>query len=158
MLWAERFTSTRRSRDHPAVDRGGEAEALGRREEVARHDQLAVVVQHAHEQLLLDDLAARQIHDRLAVQHEPVVLDRVADAERPLHLGAERVLALVALGHVDRDAAHAGDAVLVPQRELLDEVAALASVHRDALLGLDRAARIEHLLVARHESLRQLGG
>jgi hypothetical protein len=149
----------RRAGDHPAVDRGGKVEALSGRQELARHDQLAVLAEHSHEQLLLHHRSAGQLDDRLAVQHEAVVLDRVPDPERPLDLRAQRVLALLALGDVGGDAADAVDrAVLVAQRELLDQVGARPPVHVDLVLELDAPPALEHIAVARDEGAGLLGG
>ena len=72
-------------RGDPAVDLLDEVEALGDLQERAGRDQVAVVVEHAHQQLVLGDLAGAQVEDRLRVQHEAVVLERVADPLDPVH-------------------------------------------------------------------------
>ena len=72
-----------RARDDPAVDRRHQVEALGDGEEGGGRDQLAVGAAHAQQQLVLGRLAGREVDDRLGVQHEAVLGQRVADHVRP---------------------------------------------------------------------------
>ena len=84
--------------DHPRVDHGNQSQALGDRQERARRQRPILVVEHPQQQLVLGDASSIcQIDDRLAVQREAVLVDRVAE---PLEL-AEPPGCLVLAGHGD---------------------------------------------------------
>ena len=80
--------SLQRVADDPAVDRGHHAVVLGRRDEGAGRNQLAVVLaqaqQHLHVQATF--AAGLQGRDGLGVQLELVVLQRQAQPPHPVHL------------------------------------------------------------------------
>ena len=89
-------------RGHPLVDLLDQAEALGGVDERGGHDDLAVVADHAQQQLVLGDAVGRELEDRLAVQDEAVLVERAADLVGPVQadLHAADVLAAVAGGDV----------------------------------------------------------
>jgi hypothetical protein len=114
--------------DDPAIDVDHHAEALGRRQEAAGRHELAVAIEHPHEDLLADRRARRDVDDRLREQHHALLVDRVADPPDPCHL-----LLLLA-------------AVEVRIAQLAEEPAPLAF---DALERLD----LLHELVVEHAQL-----
>ena len=90
--WPERFTSRTTFRalelllldqpdrlaDHPDVDLGDQAEALGNRQERARGNDASVVVEHPNEELVAVRRLPVQARDRLRVDGELVVAERAS--------------------------------------------------------------------------------
>jgi hypothetical protein len=78
-----------RAPHHPAVDRGHQVVALGGRDELLRHHQLAAVFAQPYQQLAgrrqLRRLAAGG-DDRLEVQFQATLVHRPGDATDPVHL------------------------------------------------------------------------
>jgi len=72
-----------RAPHHPLVDLPDQAVALGHGQEGGRRDQLAERVAHAQQQLVLVDLAAGEVHDRLGLQHQALLVERIADRVGP---------------------------------------------------------------------------
>src|SRR5665811_126662 len=68
--------------DDPAVQLLHHPGALRRLDEAARGQQLALLAGHPQQQLVALDLARAEVLDRLAVQAEPVLGERVADPRR----------------------------------------------------------------------------
>ena len=69
--------------DDPAVDRADHAAALGHRQERARQDHVAVAADHPQQQLVVRDLPAVEVDDRLGVHLEALLVERAADAIGP---------------------------------------------------------------------------
>ena len=68
---------------------GRDAVALGRRHEIVRRDDLAGLVAHAQQQLVVRAGFGRlQRQDGLPEQLETALLQRIVDARRPLHFAA----------------------------------------------------------------------
>ena len=81
-----------RAPDDPAIDRGHEVEALGDGQEGGGGDELAAGAVHPQQQLVLRDLAAGEVDDRLRVEDEAVLGERVADHVGPRHPRLETLL------------------------------------------------------------------
>ena len=79
----------------PAIQHRHQIVALGRGNEVAGRYQLAVLVAHAQQQFVVTTAirVPTDRDDRLEVQFQSLLFDRVADARHPLHL-------LVLFGHI----------------------------------------------------------
>ena len=92
-LLAQLGQATDAVEDHPAVQRHGDAAALGAVEEFAGRDLVALLVHHAHQHLVAFARVAVQADDGLEQQLEAVVRQRVLDALAP-------GLVELALGHL----------------------------------------------------------
>ena len=119
--------------DDDRVDLLDHPEPLGRRQERARRDHVAVVVEHPQQDLELRRDAGLEVDDRLRDEREALLVDRDADALRPRH-----------------PALHARLRVLVGR--VHDELVAprlLGVVHREVggdehVLAAERVAALEH--------------
>src|SRR6202022_3221398 len=75
--------------DDPPIDLRGDSATLGRRDEIIRRDDLALLVAHAQQQLVMRTrLRNLQRQNGLAEDLEPALLQRIVDARGPLHLAA----------------------------------------------------------------------
>jgi len=69
--------------NHPPVDTRDKPGPLGRTQELARHDEGTVGIDHAQQQLISVDCAGRQVLDRLRVKDEHVRVEGVLDSLDP---------------------------------------------------------------------------
>ena len=101
---AQQFAGTAHD---PAIDGRHQLVALGRRQEFARRDDLAAVADHAQQQLeARPPVVAAQWQDRLRIQPEAVVGERVAQLAHHQDVGVAADDALVGiLEHLDAIAA-----------------------------------------------------
>ncbi len=93
---------------HPAVDLDDHAVLLGDGEETAGRDDLAARIDHAQQQLVMGDRARLQVHDRLAVEDEAVLVEGAADLVEHGQLGDLLVQAAL-LGELLGDVAEDDD-------------------------------------------------
>ena len=120
----------------PAVDLTDHAEALGHRQERGGRDDVPVLGEHPHEQLVVGDPAGAKVRDRLAVQHEAILGERGADpldpGQRARGLAGEEpcLVAAELLGLVQRD--------LRPGEDVVGCDLLLAGQERDAHADHDR--------------------
>ena len=80
--------------DHAHVDLLHHAERFGALDELAGQHDVAVVVAHAHQDLVSAPCAVGQAHDRLAVEHQAIVVEHVAQLVRPMHAAVRAAQAL----------------------------------------------------------------
>ena len=92
----------------PLVDLLDQAEALRGVDEGGGHDDLAVVADHAQQQLVLGDRVGRELQDRLAVEDEAVLVERAADLVGPVEADLHAADVLAAVGGGDVVAVAAG--------------------------------------------------
>ena len=91
--------------DDPAVELLDDPGALGGLDEGGRRQQLAVVRGHPQQQLVALDPARGEAADRLRVQAEPIVGDRVADPRRRGLHAARVALRLIGVAEQHRPVA-----------------------------------------------------
>jgi len=65
---------------NPRVEREDRSEALGHIQKSTRQQHLAPLAPESHQQFVLADLVVSEIEDRLTVQLEPIVFERLANA------------------------------------------------------------------------------
>ena len=82
----------------PAVDLADQVVALGHGEERPGRDQLAGRVDHPQQQLVLAGPARGEVDDRLRVEHEAVLVERVADLVGPGQAPADPAVGRRAVG------------------------------------------------------------
>ena len=117
----------------------------------------AFVVAHAHEDLVVHGLLVAQPHDRLREEREPVVVERVAQALRPVYALVRAAQVVGSL--VEQHVAVAAQLLRlvhrdVDVREQARDVVAVERVERDA----DRGAQVrDDLLLARLEAVMAHG-
>ena len=148
-----------RAGDDPAVDRPDQVVALGGGQEGGRRDQLAERVAQPQQQLELAGVAGREVHDRLRLQDEAVLVEAVADHVRPrdaaVRGGApgrpvgDRAVAARLLGLVHREVG-VGEHVVGAQALFVETGDAEAGADRAQAAGRARDAlaadRLEHVL------------
>src|SRR5215208_621397 len=78
-----------RAAHDPLVDRADQVVALGDGQEGRGRDELPERVAQPQQELVLVDLAAREVHDRLGLKDEALLVERVADHVRPRQAGGE---------------------------------------------------------------------
>ena len=91
---------------HPAVDLADQVEALGDREERVRADHGLVAIDHPQQQLVSRGPTAGQRDDRLGVEHEAVLVERLLDPSHPtqrLELAPAAFVLDLAQGDVGED-------------------------------------------------------
>ncbi len=94
--------------DDPALDRGQQVVALRRRHEAARRHQVAVLIDHAHEDLVMRLVAgiAAECNDFLPVEAEIAEFERVIDLRDEPQIGVlPRARARASCGEPGRDRA-----------------------------------------------------
>ena len=67
----------------PAIDLLDQPVLLGGGEEPDRRDDRPVAVDHPQQQLVRDDLASVHVDDRLRIEHQAILIQRVTDPTDP---------------------------------------------------------------------------
>ena len=165
---------------HPPIDVADQAVLFGDRQERPGGDHLAAGRDQPHEQLVVSGRAGGDLDDRLGVEHEPILVERVADPPDPaerFELATLAQLTRLAFGDVTKRDHAAGPvlqvhgcrgvghrhrrAVLAPESILvgMDRLAGDADLRQGAVL--DRVGRAVGVGVMKRRvraAADQLGG
>ena len=134
-----------RQLEHPSIDVPDQAVLLGDRQERFRGDHLAVGRDQPDEQLMVNGRAGGDLDDRLGVEHEPVIVERVADPSDPaqgFELATLAQLTGLAFGDVaKRDHAARPVVQLHGRRGIGHRHRRAVFAPESILVGMDRALR-----------------